>query len=187
MANIFYYNTTATAPLLTLDQCKKQLNIELDFEDQDELIMAYNDAAQVACQNFINRSIAQRDLILECSNFDKIVYERNYDNDTIAKIEYYPFGGDVDVPVVLEPEHYKLRNSSILGCSEIKFAINPALSNRDDAVIVTISQGFTAETCPTPILQAIKLRIGDFYERREDRDQGNNSIVNNLLRAYRNY
>jgi len=78
MVTHFHTTTTVTTPLLTLAKAKKQLRIEATFTEEDELIESYIDAAQVACQDFINRSIAERNLVLECSSCScmKVSYHR---------------------------------------------------------------------------------------------------------------
>jgi uncharacterized phiE125 gp8 family phage protein len=181
-----YRTVPATASLLTLEKAKKQLRIEAGFTDEDDLIQSYIDAAEAACENYINRSIAKRKFVMELSAFETpVVFERNYENDVIAKIEYYAPGETA--PTILPTDQYKLRNADIVECSEIKFFSMPETAKRDDAVIITIEQGFAVEQCPKPIIQAINLRLSDFYERREDREQGDNPASNNLLRAYRKY
>lgn len=185
MVTHFHTTTTATTPLLTLAKAKKQLRIEASFTEEDDLIESYIDAAQVACQDFINRAIAERNLVLECSNFETITFERNYENDVITNIEYYAPGATT--LTTLATDQYRLRKSNIVECFDIKFLSIPETDIRDDAVIVTIKQGFTFVNCPKPIIQAINLRLSDFFERREDREQGNNPASNNLLRPYRKF
>lgn len=186
MITHFYTTITGTSSLLTLAKAKKQLRIEAAFTDEDELIQSYIDAAQIACENFINRSIAKRTLTMELSAFETpFTFERNYENDVITKIEYYAPGATEKT--VLAPDQYLLRKSSLVECFDIKFISLPETDKRDDAVVITISQGFTVSECPKPIVQAINLRLSEFYEIREDRQQGNNSAANNLLRAYRKY
>lgn len=186
MVTHFYTTITATASLLTLAKAKKQLRVEVAFADEDDLIQSYIDTAQVVCQDFINRSIAERNLVLEVSDFlSPITFERNYENDTITKIEYYA-PGESEL-TLLAADQYQLRKSNIVECFDIKFLSIPETDIRDDAVIVTIKQGFALASCPKPIIQAINLRLSDFFERREDREQGNNPASNNLLRPYRKF
>jgi hypothetical protein len=61
----------------------------------------------------------------------------------------------------------------------------PATAVREDAVIITVAQGFTTASCPKPILQGIRcvLQVRMF---RED-GNGNNTASNNLLRPYRKF
>jgi len=185
MVTHFYTQTLENYPMVLLSKAKKQLRIENSFTDEDELIETYSIAAQVACEDYINRSIAERNLILEASSFETITFERNYENDNITKIEYYAPGETT--LTLLAAEQYQLRKSNIIECFYIKFLSTVETDKRDDAVIVTIKQGFALATCPKPIIQAINLRLSDFYERREDREQGNNSASNNLLRPYRKF
>lgn len=186
MVTHFHTTTTATTPLLTLAKAKNQLNIEPSDQVYNELIGDFIDAAQVACQDYINRSIAERNLVLEVSDFKSpITFERNYENDTITKIEYYAPGANT--LTILAADQYQLRKSNIVECFDIKFLSIPETDKRDDAVVVTIKQGFALANCPKPIIQAINLRLSDFFERREDREQGNNPASNNLLRPYRKF
>ena len=186
MVTHFYTEITAEESVLTLEKAKKQLRIDADNTDEDDLILSYIDAAQGACENFINRSIAERNFVMLCNEFSTpITFERNYENDAIAKIEYYA-PGQTELST-LDPSQYFLRASNTVECLDIKFLSLPETDERDDAVVITIEQGFAAAKCPKPILQAINLRLSDFFERREDREQGNNPASNNLLRAYRKY
>lgn len=171
-------------PLLTLAQAKKQCKVGDDLIYEDDLIADYNFAAQVSAENFINRAIAQRDFVMQCDKFESIIFEANYENDVIAKVEYYA-PGESEL-TLLSDASYKLRNATVIDCLQITFINVPAVDERQDAIIVTIEQGFTAETCPKPILQAIRLRLSSSYVYRED-SGGNNVASNNLLRAYRKY
>jgi uncharacterized phage protein (predicted DNA packaging) len=188
MVNHFYTTITATTSLITLEKAKKQLRLDAGSTDEDDLIQSYIDAAQTACENFINRGISKRDFVMELSAFETpVTFERNYENDVITKIEYYAPG---ETTLTLLPANqYQLRKSNTVECFDIKFSSMPATATakRDDAVLITVSQGFDLASCPKPIIQAINLRLSDFYERREDREQGSNPASNNLLRAYRKY
>jgi hypothetical protein len=45
--------------------------------------------AQASAENFINRSITERNFVMQCDKFETVTFERNYENDVISKIEYY--------------------------------------------------------------------------------------------------
>ena len=186
MITHFYTSVTAEAPILSLEKAKKQLRIDAGNTDEDDLIASYIDAAQVACEDYINRGIGKRNFIMELSAFENsVTFACNYENDVITKVEYYAPGATT--LTTLAVDQYKLRNSNIVDCFDIKFLSLPETDKRDDAVIITVDQGFALAKCPKPILQAINLKLSDFYERREDREQGNNPASNNLLRKYRKY
>lgn len=186
MVTHFYTTITGTTSLITLEKAKKQLRLDASMTDEDDLIQGYIDSAQEAVQNFINRAITKQSFVMELNKFESpLVFQCNYENDTIAKIEYYA-PGETDL-TLLPSDQYKLQKANISECYEIKFYSTPETAERDDAVIITISQGFTLAECPKPLLQAMQLRLSDFYERREDREQSNNPASNNLARAYRKY
>lgn len=179
-----YIDNVSEAPLLALAQAKKQCKVGDDLTYEDDLIADFNYSAQVSAQDYINRSIAQRNFVMQCDKFENLTFERNYENDVIAKVEYYAAGGTG--LTVMDAQQYQLRKSTTVECFDVKFLSKPETAIREDAVIVTITQGFTAATCPKPILQAIKLRIASSYVFRED-GNGNNTASNNLLRPYRKY
>lgn len=192
MVTNYYRTIIATTPIITLAKAKKQIKSDDDVTYEDDLVLSYIDAAQGAVSNFINRVINESNFIMEADKFEpKITFERNWENDEITKVEYYAPGATELTE--LPDDQYKLRPSSTVECFDIIFkpaageSEMPATDTRDDAVIITVKQGFTASTCPTPLIQAMMLRIADFNERREDREQGNNPASNNLARAYRKY
>lgn len=188
MATNFYYVPGDDASCVTLAEAKKQLKIEASFEEDEDLIQSYIDASQVECENFTGRAIGRRKMVLELAAFENpLLFVCNYENDTIDKIEYYD--KTTEVKVELASTEYKLRVSSVVNCKEIKFLNTlPETMQRDDAVIVTINQGFAVADVPTPIKQAMKLLISDSYERREDRGEvGYNTAAQAKLRPYRKY
>lgn len=182
-----YFVPGSDPSCLTLAQAKSQLKIEAAFTQDDVLIQEYIDSAQSDCENFIGRVIGRRKFVLELNEFETVVtFQANYENDAIEKIEYYA-PGSTEV-VVMDADGYKLRKSTITGCLDIKFLTLPETDKRNDAVTVTINQGWEPSKVPAPIKQAMKLLISDAYERREDRGEiGYNSAANSKLRPYKLY
>jgi uncharacterized phiE125 gp8 family phage protein len=183
-------NTTTTpvqeSVCLTLAQAKKQLRVDSSCSDEDDLIQDYIDAAQAVVENYINRSISEQQVVLECSDFSKIVFSQNNENDTIEKIEYLKPGETVYT--LMPAEEYKLRKGVTVETKEITFLETPELETKDDAVLVTINQGWVAAEVPKPLIQAMKLYVSDMYERREDRGEiGHNSAATALMRPYRKF
>lgn len=171
---------------VTLAIAKKHLKLSASSTSEDDLIQGYIDAATADIQNYINRSINSREFVLEASQFETLPFSVNNDNDAVAKIEYYAPGETV--VTALDVAGYKLRPGDVVGTKSIKFIDAPVTEKRDNAVIITINQGYTAEDLPTPLKQAILLLIGDMYERREDRGEiGYNRAAYALARPYRKY
>lgn len=188
MATNFYTIPGDDARCVTLEEAKKQLKVDASFTEEDDLIQSYIDAAQVECENFTGRAIGRRKMVFELAAFENpLIFTANYENDTVEKIEYYD--KTTEVLTELDAAEYKLRVSSIVNCKEIKFLNTlPDTMLCDDAVIVTINQGFAVADVPTPIKQAMKLLISDSYERREDRGEiGYNTAAQAKLRPYRKY
>jgi len=181
-----YFENTVKTVCVTLAMAKKQLRLSASNTSEDDLIQSYIDAATVDRQNYINRTIDTRDFVVKLSQFETLNFDANYENDEVASIEYYAPGAEE--VTVLDNSAYKLRTGDVIGTKTIKFIDPPATEKRDDAVTVTIKQGWETAAVPTPIKQAILLLIADMYERREDRGEiGNNRAADSLCRSYRKY
>lgn len=188
MATNISYIPGTDASCLTLAEAKKQLRVDASFTEEDDLIQSYIESAQVECENFINRAIGRRKMVVELAAFENpFLFSANYENDTVEKVEYYDKA--TNTIQTLDPVEYKLRVSSVVNCKEIKFLNTlPETALRDDAVIITIQQGFAVASVPAPIKAAMKLLISDSYERREDRAEvGYNTAAHAKLRPYRKY
>lgn len=183
--NSFYQNQSDTA-IISLEKAKKHLRVDADFAEENDLITSYLEAAQIACQDYIGRAIVSREFVLECNNFETIEFASNWSNDVISKVEYYD---ESNSKVELDSSQYKLSKSSTVDSWSLKFLSKPSLFDRDDAVIVTIAQGWAEGTgyakVPKPIVQAILLTLSDFYDKRENRTEVISTQAHSLLRPYR--
>lgn len=186
VTNSYYVPGTALTPI-TLAKAKKQLRLEVDFTEEDDLIQSYIDSALIIAENYINRALSPRKFVLEMDRFENpFQFSQNNIDDTIDKVEYFA-PGETEASLLADTE-YKARTSIYIECKEIKFKTTPTTDSRDDAVIITINQGFTSATdIPKPIVQAMLLIISDMYERRDDKEIGTNSAANALMRPYRKY
>ncbi|QGK72842.1 head-tail connector protein [Flavobacterium sp. SLB02] len=181
-----YFDNQEKTECVTLELAKQHLKLDVDNTDEDELIQNYIDAATVDRENFINRSINTRDFIMEVSQFETTVFSVNYDNDEVTEVKYYSPGG-TDL-LALDADKYKVRPGTIVGTKSIKFGDSPITEKRNDAVIITVKQGWVADEVPVPIKQSILLLVSDMYERREDRGEiGYNRSADSLCRPYRKY
>jgi len=188
--NYFFTKNTGLSPFVTLEKAKKQLKLEADFTEEDDLIEDYIEAATVAAEDYLNKKIFKGVLTFECSSFtNPFVFTQNDDADAVASVKYYAKDGDGETLTTVADTDYKLRKSSSIGCKEIKFtATLPETEVRDDAVIIKINQGFAVADLPKPIYQAIMLMVTSMYEKREDIGEiGFNQASRNLLRPYRNF
>lgn len=187
VTNSYYVNGAKTI-CVTLAQAKKQLKVKDSFTVEDELITEDIAAATMAAQNFMGRSIDKRDLIIETSSLEDIAFVFNNDNDAVTKIEYFSPGANS--LVTLDSANYKVRTGTTVGTKEIKLNLITGfpIANRDDAVRFTISQGWTTAQVPADIVKAIKLKVTQFYQKREEMPiTATDSTFNALLRPYRRY
>lgn len=187
VTNYFFTVNEDAAALITLQQAKAQLRVEDDFQDEDDLIESYIDAAIAAAENYIDAPLIPGIKTFELDSLTKtFVFKQGADNDEIQSISYWE--KDAEEVTVMPTENYKLRKNYSTGCKEIKFVTFPTTDTRDDAVIININQGYTPETLPKPIYQAIMLMITSMYVKREDIGEiGNNMQSRALMRPYRNY
>jgi uncharacterized phiE125 gp8 family phage protein len=187
--NYFFTKNSGLDPFVTLAQAKAQLRIEESFNDEDALIAGYIDAATEAAQDYLNKRLFKGVLTFECSEFkDPFVFTQSDESDTVESVEYYAKDGDSVTLTPIADTEYKLRRNSTVNCKEIKFkSAFPAAEVRDDAVVITINQGFEVADLPKPIFQAILLMITSMYEKREDMAEAYTKSSHALLRAYRNF
>lgn len=176
--------TPGTLTVVTLAQAKKQLRIEESFEDEDELIQSYIDAAVVNCENFIGGHIIPGDLVLTLDKFENPVIFEAFPLKTITTVKYYDNNGTEQT---LDASKYALTKQSEK-VFKLRFKEDlPTTEKRFDAVTITVACGFAGNTIPKPIIQAIKLQLSDMYEIREDRKEMLSTQAMSLLRPYKKY
>lgn len=188
VTNYFFTpDSTGDTALVTLAKVKKQLKIEASFTEEDDLIQDYINAAVAAAEDYTGRTLNPGVKTFELDSLSAAFeFVQSAENDTVKSIKYW--APDATELATMETNNYKLRKSSTINCKEIKFETYPETAERDDAVIIEIQQGYTAETFPKPIYQAIMLMVTSMFERREDIGEiGNNSQSRSLMRPYRNY
>lgn len=181
-----YYINPEVTVCVTLAMAKKHLRLGTGIHPEDDLVQSYIDAATADRQNFINRSVDTRDFVMEVSQFETVNFAVNYDNDEITSIKYYK-PGETEL-TTLDGAGYKVRPGVVVGTKTITFIDAPATENRNDAVIITVKQGWVTADVPAPFKQAVLLVIADMYERRENPGEiGNNRAADALARPYRKY
>lgn len=160
-------------------------HLRVDGTEEDALITLYASSAQAMVEKKTGRAVGLQTFVLFLDSFDSVVFDKSL-NDEIEKVEYFPAGsdeltllGDTSLYSIVDgkPDQWLLSFDGEL----------PAVSDRDDAVKVTVKRGFAPDACPAPIKAAMLLMIGDSFERREDRAEVGNTSVDNLLRQYRRW
>jgi hypothetical protein len=72
-----------------LAQAKKTVQVVMILFMKMTSLLSLMKSAQASAENFINRSITERNFVMQCDKFETVTFERNYENDVISKIEYY--------------------------------------------------------------------------------------------------
>lgn len=168
--------------LVSLDLVKKQLKIESDFNEEDELLQVFKDSAINQVENFIERLITRQTTIYIQPTFKEFVFERKADNDTIEKVEYW---SDEDGDAVILPTtSFSVSNMN----SELRRVTFKNLPDVDVVkVAVYVTQGYDESDLPSVIKQAMLLMITESYEKRENRSAVNFTTAEKLLSPYRKW
>lgn len=167
---------------VSLDLVKKQLRIENDFTEDDELLQTYMDSAINQVENFIERPITKQVTIYTQAAFKEFIFERKADNDKIEKVEYW--SDDDGDAVRLPTTSFSLSNYG----PELRRVTFKNLPDVDVVkVSVHITQGYTDSDLPSAIKQAMLLIITESYEKRENRSAVNFTTAEKLLMPYRKW
>lgn len=167
--------------LLDLKLAKKHLRVEEDYVEDDELIELQIASALAVAENYTSRKLVKGQLEIVTDSTDSITIEKLSMNDTVEKVELVEEGV---VSILLPASSYY---TSIMNAEVYTLKFKEVELEEGQSIKVTVSFGYTKKTIPKPVIQAMLLTIGDAYEKREDRAQGNNSAANNLLRPYKKW
>ena len=177
--------TDLASSVLPLSIVKKHLRIESDFTDEDDLILAYTEAAIAHCENFIGGHLYERSFIIEADEFDSPFQFDFFPVKNVKSVKYY---NELNVLQTMAPTNYKLvaYNNKY---AALRFVTDlPYTYTRFDAIVIEGTIGYT--DIPLPIQQAVLLIVGGMYENREDETKTTFqriSAANNLLMPYKKY
>lgn len=174
--------TPGSVTVLTVAQAKKQLNIDADFNDQNDLLTEYIDAAVEACENYMGGHIIPGTLKLQYSKFEKEFVFEAFPLLSVASVKY--FSGSEQT---MDSANYALTKTNSRTYSlRIKTDL-PQTDERFDAVEITVTCGFDSGKIPKSIIQAVKLQVANMYEFREDRKEVLSTHAMSLLRPYKKF
>ena len=167
--------------LVSLKLAKKHLKLDADYNEEDELIEVAIASAISQAENYTERKFLKSTLLIKVHKAESFIVERSSLNGTVQKVVVVEEGVD-SIPLPSTsfsqtkrgPEHYEVSFKDV----ELKSG---------QSLEVSVDSGFDSTDLPKPVLSAILLLVSDAYEKREDRNQGNNTVVNNILRPYRKW
>ena len=162
--------------LVSLSLVKKNLRVEDDFNEEDDLIELYVDGAYDQVEKFIERPIRLQTTVFTLNAGEYLNVEKEGENDCISKVEYQP---ENESEYVEAPDStYDViedRNSLSIVCKQ-------NVSYR-----VSITSGYDEGTLPSAIKQAILLLVVESYDRRENAPAYVNTKAKSILNPYRKW
>jgi len=165
--------TTITGPVnpaVSVDDCKLDLRIESSFTLDDALILSYiNVASRLASE------ITGRKLISETVKFsiDEVYFNERIvlpftPVSVIDEIQYYDPAGASQTMNISDFHLYNFDDKSELCLKE--GLVLPAIDDRRDAVNITFTTGYGANSSDIPdtITKAIRMLVTHYYENRNN-------------------
>lgn len=175
--------TYGAGDIISKELAKLHLRIDEDYTDEDQLVEIAISSAQKEAENYIERKLLKGTVELKMDSFENFDIALLSINDSIEKIEYFDVS-DVKQELLSDKFSFETGYSRLI--CKFKEGL-PALAQKDDAVIVTMSFGFDAESCPKDIVSALLLLIADAFDKRENRSSLHESAARNLLNPYRRW
>jgi uncharacterized phiE125 gp8 family phage protein len=180
--------TAPASTVISLAEAKAFLRIDSDYDDDDNFITSLINVATGVVEEFTRRRLITQTynifydefppyIDLQIGEVASVVHVKYYDENnslqTLASSEY-----DVDT---------KVRPGRIYQSETGDF---PNTYERPNAVEVEFTVGGAASSVPAPIVQAIYIIVGRYYENRQDVVMGTIAselplMVEHLLTPYR--
>lgn len=192
-AFIQFISKTATT-ILSLEDAKRQLKIELTDTFDDALIQDCIDAAIDEAESYINTNIYTRVYDIKSTGWLAQNYEiRQQKVTAINKVTYKPANGGADVVLqdtalaafieLLPVDDY----ANIMYYKDVD-NLPDLITNKNDAVTINITCGYAANAVPKGLLQGIKLLMTENYNIRNNiESKGYRSTALRKLEPYKYY
>jgi uncharacterized phiE125 gp8 family phage protein len=151
-----------TAAGVTLAEAKAHLNV--DFDDDDDLIVAYVEAA-IERLSYLNRALRFSRWALDLASFvDEIILPR----PPLVEVESVTFLDAADVGQTLSTSVYEVKTDCLgQGVLRLKSGQGwPSLSNAREPVTISFAAGYV--TLPGPLKAAVLLTVGALYDHRAE-------------------
>tara|TARA_R100000657_G_C4682920_1_gene133511 strand:- start:2634 stop:3260 length:627 start_codon:yes stop_codon:yes gene_type:complete len=177
----------ASTPI-TLAEAKSFLRIDSDYDDDDNYITSLINVATGVVEEFTRRRLITQTFNIFHDEFPSYIDLQVGDVASVTHIKYYD---ESNVLQTLAASNYdvdtKIRPGRIYQSDDGDF---PNTFDRPNAVEVEFVVGGAASDIPAPIIQAIYIIVGRYYENRQDVVMGTQVnelplMVDHLLTPYR--
>ena len=139
-------------PVVTLEQAKKQLNVDEEYTADDTHIVSLIHAATGAAEAYTASDVA-----ITKNTLEYIKYEGE-----LLLIDEAPFHSMVEITAdgnVIDPADYEIQ------IKHTEFVIKFSEKQRcEDRLIVTFLTGWRADDAPPEIVAAILVKVNDLYD-----------------------
>ena len=162
----FHYaiSTAATSYPITVDECKMQLRIDHDYED--EWLFSAIAAAVEVVEHDLDRQIMAATWTLALDDFPVGSTPIVIDKAPLTSVTSITYYDKDNVSQTWASTNYYVSTSEPGRICLTDTSTYPETEYRPDAVTVTFVAGYS--TIPETIRLALKLIVGEWYENRED-------------------
>jgi len=180
--------TAPTSTVISLSEAKAFLRIDSDYDDDNTYITSLINVATSVVEEFTRRRLMTQTYNLFYDEFPPYIDLQVGDVASVTHIKYYDADNTLQT---LAASNYdvdtKVRPGRIYESETGDF---PNTYERPNAVEVEFIVGATASDVPAPIVQAIYIIVGRYYENRQDVVMGTQVnelplMVDHLLTPYR--
>jgi uncharacterized phiE125 gp8 family phage protein len=167
--------------VISLSIAKKQLKIEPEDQEDDELILSYIDSAITYAENYTGSVIQKQKFIVKGKDFDDV---GGFSKQKIISVDSVEYLDESSQLKLLLEDQYRLESVDKLENKLVFETDLPKVKpNIYDAVKMKVTCGY--EKVPKPIIQALLLIVTDFYQYRSDRKKDHLTSAHNLLSPYK--
>ena len=180
--------TAPTSTVISLSEAKAFLRIDSDYDDDNTYITSLINVATQVVEEFTRRRLMTQTYNIFYDEFPPYIDLQVGDVASVSGIKYFD---ESNTQVTLHSSNYdvdtKVRPGRIYESENGDF---PNTYERPNAVEVEFIVGGTASDVPAPIVQAIYIIVGRYYENRQDVVTGTIAselplMVDHLLTPYR--
>ena len=180
--------TAPTSTVISLSEAKAFLRIDSDYDDDNTYITSLINVATQVVEEFTRRRLMTQTYNIFYDEFPPYIDLQVGDVASVTHIKYYDADNTLQT---LAASNYdvdtKVRPGRIYQSENGDF---PNTYERPNAVEVEFIVGATASDVPAPIVQAIYIIVGRYYENRQDVVMGTQVnelplMVDHLLTPYR--
>jgi len=180
-----------TAPAstpITLAEAKAFLRVDSDYDDDDTYITSLISVATQVVEQYTRRRLITQTYIIYYDEFPPYIDLQIGEVASVVEIRYYDENNDLQrLPTNQYDVDTRVRPGRIYQSNTGDF---PNTYERPNAIEVEFIVGGSASDVPAPIVQAIYIIVGRYYENRQDVVMGTQVnelplMVEYLLTPYR--